>query len=82
MLILPHTDSAGAMLLADRLRHIISQVPFGLPESCMINITLSGGVASYASDIAVFSRMVARADQALYAAKRNGRNRVLLYDRM
>ena len=82
MLILPHTDSAGAMLLADRLRHVISQAPFGLPESCMINITVSGGVVSYASDMAVLSRMVARADQALYAAKRNGRNRVLLYDRI
>ncbi len=82
MLILPHTDSAGAMLLADRLRHVISQAPFGLPEGGVLNITVSGGVVSYASDMAVSSRMVVRADQALYAAKRNGRNRVLLYDRI
>mgnify|MGYP001568686961 CR=1 FL=1 len=82
MLILPHTNSAGAMLLADRLRHTISQAPLSLPEGGVLNITVSGGVVSYASDMAISSEMVARADRTLYAAKRNGRNRILLYDRI
>jgi PleD family two-component response regulator len=65
MLILPYTDSAGATLLADRLRHIVSQVPFGPAESGMFSITMSGGVVSYARDIVTSSEMVARANQAL-----------------
>lgn len=82
MLILPHTDGAGAMLLAERLRSAVSQLSLGLPANDTINITMSGGIATYASDMAGCPDMIARADRALYAAKGDGRNRVLLYDRI
>jgi hypothetical protein len=41
-----------------------------------MNATVSIGIAEQPADIAHIPAMLARADRALYAAKRNGRNRI------
>ena len=71
MIIVPGTDLEHARLLAERLRKIIENQSFDTAG----NITISLGVASFRSDDPKYD-IVKRADDALYLAKRNGRNRV------
>ncbi|GMR05097.1 MAG: hypothetical protein BMS9Abin23_1031 [Thermodesulfobacteriota bacterium] len=74
-IILPHTDLAGARGEAERLRSIIEGHSYkDLPG---VNITMSLGVASYPHEkIKDHGDLVNRADDALYRAKKSGRNRV------
>jgi diguanylate cyclase len=78
-LLLPATPLAGARVVADRLcfafaqsriRRLNSEEPVG-------NITISAGIAAYRSGEDV-TRLIARADAALYQSKAQGRNRVTL----
>lgn len=71
LVICPNTDADGAAQLAEKLRATIAALVFPLVGSK----TASFGVSSYrAGDHA--NSLVARADEALYTAKRAGRNRV------
>jgi len=63
-----------AMRRLDSLRTSFSRQNFGFDHS----VTFSAGIASYPGDGAVFGQLCRSADTALYAAKREGRNRVLL----
>lgn len=68
-------EAADAM---ERLRGSIATSEFR-HESVVIPVTLSGGVARIAGDESV-EQLVRRSDEALYAAKLDGRNRVYLHD--
>lgn len=71
MIVLPHTDLAGAGRLAEKMRTTIAAHEFaGIGQQ-----TASFGVAAYRIDDQP-NDLVARADVALYEAKRAGRNRV------
>jgi diguanylate cyclase (GGDEF)-like protein len=74
LVVLPDTPPAGGMLVAERLREAVASI-FHLPQS----VTVSIGLAACAQDDTHFD-LVARADEALYLAKRDGRNRVVLSD--
>lgn len=69
--ILPMTDTDGAEYCADRIRSIIARHDF----RDRYNITVSAGVAEYNIGETV-PQLLTRADEALYEAKRDGRNRV------
>jgi len=71
-LILPNTDSQGALILAERLRAAIESAPW--KERL---VTASFGVATADSEIKTSEDLLRLADEALYAAKERGRNRVL-----
>lgn len=71
LLVAPHTDLEGALELAERGRAEVTDQPF----SDIGPLTASFGVAAMASDESARS-LVRRADLALYAAKRDGRDRV------
>ena len=77
-LILSETDQAGAIISAERIREQISQCPFR-PKDKHIQVTASFGLACSTlfdrSSLSV-SGMVIAADDALYKAKHEGRNRV------
>lgn len=77
-LILPYTDAAGALKVGERMRKRVAEhaVVF---EGRTIGVTVSVGLAEMSEDVdgAV---LVARADQALYAAKKQGRNRTVRFD--
>lgn len=72
--ILPHTELAGAMLDAERLRNRISTLELPVARS-MGPLTVSVGVAQYSPGETMIQTF-ARADGALYKAKQLGRNRV------
>ncbi|MDH4229421.1 MAG: diguanylate cyclase [Nitrospirota bacterium] len=73
LLVLPETPDSGARVLMEKLRKGVSRLAFP-PED--ITLTISIGIASWSGDGDSWEDMVARADQALYAAKHGGRNRV------
>ena len=70
---LPGADEEGAALLAERVRAALAAR--SIPGVRGLRVTASFGVAEYArgSDT---EQLVAAADQALYRAKRSGKNRV------
>ena len=74
--ILPHTGQAQAWMLAERLRRRVSGTPLRYAGRA-IPITVSMGLATFTpGQAATPASLVAMADQALYAAKHAGRNRV------
>ena len=78
MIILPETDSEGAFAVLDKLRCYIEQCNFHFKQK-PVPVTLSCGIAQFreGDDIEdVFDR----ADQAMYLAKRSGRNQCKLAD--
>ncbi|MGH7194309.1 MAG: GGDEF domain-containing protein, partial [Candidatus Saccharimonadales bacterium] len=72
-LLLPDTGMLDAMNLAERVRRNIEQTHVEGPKT----ITASIGVATYPSHCAEPGGLLEAADQALYAAKEGGRNRVV-----
>lgn len=73
LLILTHCDLAGAATHAERIRAMIAELhPHGL------EVTASLGVAARpAGETVAFEQLLRHADAAVYAAKENGRNRVV-----
>lgn len=80
VLILPGTGKKEAGIVAEKIRHLIEDAPFPeenkLPEKCL---TVSLGTATYPHDTRNESELIKFADQALYKAKINGRNRWVSY---
>lgn len=74
-LILPETGKTGAAARAERLRQFVESER--LAGSDTQSVTLSMGVATFPEDGADASELLKRADDALYAAKRHGRNRLV-----
>ncbi|NYT78331.1 GGDEF domain-containing protein [Alcaligenaceae bacterium] len=71
-LLLPDTDLTVAGDVAERLRQLVERTPFD-PVG---NITISLGVAHWPLNVQSIDELLKRSDEALYRAKRNGRNRV------
>ena len=72
----PNTDLKGAVRGAERLRNMIDVQTRGAFEQFENSITVSIGVASYASEMRGKDQLIKAADDALYNAKDSGRNRV------
>jgi diguanylate cyclase (GGDEF)-like protein/PAS domain S-box-containing protein len=77
VILLPETDLETARDVAERLRKIIAQMQIQT-EVGILSITVSMGVASYDEKTPDLETLIARADQAMYVAKRKGRNRVVV----
>lgn len=73
------TDIQHAVVAMERLRHSIEQLDFGEEAGQSIKISTSIGVAAHRPEATV-DMVIEWADQALYQAKREGRNRVCLWD--
>jgi diguanylate cyclase (GGDEF)-like protein len=73
-LVLPNTDAAGAAVLVERIRSTLEHRTI-VAEGHAIAITASFGVAIF-PDEQTATRLIGTADEALYLAKRRGKNRV------
>ncbi len=77
VLVLPQTSPHQAVPLAERIRVAIAELPFrGATDSHRVQLTISAGVAGLPAHAKSKSDLIKRADQALYLAKEEGRNRV------
>ena len=76
--ILENTDAAGARLFADRVRQEVQRLVMAT-DGGTVTCTLSLGVATLPEDGHEGRLLIEHADQALYYAKRNGRNRAVTY---
>jgi diguanylate cyclase (GGDEF)-like protein len=76
--VLPGTDLDGAYNLAERMRHGIEELSFPLADGRgELRVTASLGVASMPHSATDPRELLARADAALYEAKRSGKNKVV-----
>jgi diguanylate cyclase (GGDEF)-like protein len=73
-IVLPFTDLNGARRVAEKVRCAVAAMPIALGNGEELHVTISLGIATTRADGDIL-QMVQRADQALYAAKRQGRNR-------
>lgn len=76
MLILPGTDLAGATATAERLRRLVAATPVTLEDGIVLGLTASFGVKEFDGS-ADARALVREADDALYRAKRGGRDCVV-----
>lgn len=74
--ILPDCPSHQAIEVAERLRVAVEIHEFILPDETKINITISIGAATYPDNVSDLDNLINEADNALYSAKRSGRNKV------
>jgi diguanylate cyclase (GGDEF)-like protein len=72
--VMPETDTAGALVIAERIRQRIGELVTGTGQG-PLQVTMSLGVATYPADGQLKAELVERADGCLYHAKRHGRNR-------
>ena len=78
VVIMPETDMAVAAMVAERLRRRIAADPFAIQQGARtIPVTISIGIAAMRGKDDNAASILKRADQALYQAKRDGRNRVV-----
>lgn len=84
-LVLVHTPFQGAERTAERIRKavagsIFTTVEEGEGKGREIRVTVSAGIAAFPEHGSTPSLLIERADQALYKAKRSGRNRVVVWE--
>ncbi|AHV95169.1 sensor domain-containing diguanylate cyclase [Paenibacillus sabinae] len=82
MILLPGIAADRASGLAEIMRKSISSSPVPLEDSGSIRYTISLGVAEASPDTNGITMLIDQADQALYRAKKEGRNCVKEYDTM
>jgi two-component system, cell cycle response regulator len=78
IVVLPDTDKTVALRVGERVRKLIGAKPFNAgAKSGPLTITVSIGVASFEGAEDSMESLLKRGDEALYQAKREGRNRVI-----
>ncbi len=81
MVILPHTNQEKALAIAERIRKMIEKDCFELAGK-RVTVTVSIGLVNYPADqLRTREDLFNAADEALYAAKHAGRNRVLCWNK-
>jgi len=78
VIVMPETELSLAMRVGERIRQAVASDPFVTRDGRhAVEVTVSIGVATLESSEDTPDSILKRADQALYAAKRDGRNRVI-----
>jgi diguanylate cyclase (GGDEF)-like protein len=72
-------DESHGYELAERVRRAVEALSVQVRGGAQAFVTISAGVATYPLGAADETELVERADDALYASKRRGRNRVTIY---
>jgi diguanylate cyclase (GGDEF)-like protein len=78
LVVFQETDKEGALMAAEKVRRQVEGYPFPFQDRQPGgNLTISGGVAAFRTDSCNSTELIRLADEALYEAKRQGRNRVM-----
>jgi two-component system, cell cycle response regulator len=78
VVIMPETDMASAHQKLEALRQLLAGIPIDLPTGGkQVHITISAGIASFPEDGAAAADLFAVADERMFQAKGEGRNRVV-----
>ncbi|MCM8760358.1 MAG: GGDEF domain-containing protein, partial [Candidatus Omnitrophica bacterium] len=80
--LLPFTSSDEAKVFAERIKKIVSKYEFlkgGIEKR--VNLTMSTGIATFPEHGQTAEEIISKADQALFASKSGGRNRITIYER-
>lgn len=78
LIVLPSTDKTTALDVAERIRTVIEKTSITVSRDMTVFITASSGIATYGIDADSLDLLLAKADNALYEAKRSGKNRTCL----
>ncbi len=78
VIILPETNKINTIVKAERIRKKIQDMPLVF-DGKETQITVSGGVATFPQDALEANALIGCADQALYRAKAEGKNRICLF---
>ena len=81
VIILPDTTAQEANNLIERLRILIEEYPINVSDSNSIYCTASIGLACLEDNQQSLKDLLVLSDHALYQAKNNGRNRIILFDK-
>ena len=73
--IAPKTDGVALRIVAERIRHAVEALPAPAGGT---TLTISGGAALYPADGATAEALFQAADERLYQAKKDGRNRIVI----
>lgn len=76
-IVLSRTDASGALQFAEDVRRSVADSPVQTAKGA-ISLTVSIGIAEFSTDDETSDNILVRADMALYRAKANGRNTVVL----
>jgi diguanylate cyclase (GGDEF)-like protein/PAS domain S-box-containing protein len=79
-ILLPDTGPERAMEIAERLREALAEHITTLEDGSTVNVTASLGVTTLQDHDSPFETLLEQADQAMYRAKRQGRNQVCRFD--
>ncbi|UCG80993.1 MAG: GGDEF domain-containing protein [Desulfobacterales bacterium] len=77
LIILPEVDKQKAVLVCNRLRRDIEEHEIEVAEGEKIRVTVSFGVSNFQEDGVLPDDLLVKADERLYRAKREGKNRVV-----
>ena len=78
VLVLPYTDAADALIVAERIRQTVERCPLRT-NGLEIPLTVSGGLVAYPRDGKDAAALLQHADKAMYRAKGAGKNTIALF---
>lgn len=76
IILAPETDKKGGLILAEKILKAVNDYSFIGTSGEINNVSFSAGVASFPEDGKSSSELIGKADNAMYMAKKNGKNRV------
>jgi diguanylate cyclase len=76
-IVLQDCSATQAYETAERIRRIVEAHPFKLSNGRDVKITISIGISTYPENVKDLSKIMKNADDALYEAKRTGRNKII-----
>ncbi len=80
VIVMPEVDEQEALVMAERLRRLVEAKQMPIAADMQARITASLGVATYPVHGRETAHLFKKADEAMYRAKRQGRNRVVMAD--
>ena len=78
VVVLPETEKAAAFVVGERIREKVEEMKLTYNDK-IINLTISGGIATLPLDATDTKALIANADIAVYKAKEEGKNNIVIY---